>query len=382
MVTNDGLKDFLSFQDCDNLWWDAFTTEFFEDDAMLTITFCLEDGPKRYSKNCHYEIMRALLFFLSSFSFFNCFIVCDELKLFRSLCAHKNQLVPAAIGRTLIPRYFRSIFEGGATELFYVLKHPKESFHSNFVSLDCDQCTMVTQNGKPMFTQVRFTTCTASNAAGAPPRLKPLTSYCLRFAWRDAFTLSSCLMTWWGSRRGTSASDNTEKFCRGAFWRCTWVSALRTKSHMHFFFKPHLSVTSSSQDPQMLDQLAKNITRCGLSNSTLNYLRVSRFWHQPVVQMTRLCAPGLHSSSHFVPVSPSSFVWYWSPCKSWCPDTRRTAWVPETAWRPASSKSGRGWWHLQVWPSTLILTSFCTRCPKIWHHFTGRLFWQFLLKLP
>lgn len=38
-----------SQQDCDNLWWDAFTTEFFEDDAMLTITFCLEDGPKRYS---------------------------------------------------------------------------------------------------------------------------------------------------------------------------------------------------------------------------------------------------------------------------------------------------------------------------------------------
>lgn len=30
------------------------------------------------------------------------------------------------------------------------------------------------------------------------------------------------------------------------------------------------------QDPQMLDQLAKNITRCGLSNSTLNYLRVSK----------------------------------------------------------------------------------------------------------
>lgn len=60
----------------------------------------------------------------------------------------------AAIGRTLIPRYFRSIFEGGATELYYVLKHPKESFHNNFVSLDCDQCTMVTQNGKPMFTQV------------------------------------------------------------------------------------------------------------------------------------------------------------------------------------------------------------------------------------
>lgn len=50
MLLNDIVMVLLSFQDCDNLWWDAFTTEFFEDDAMLTITFCLEDGPKRYSK--------------------------------------------------------------------------------------------------------------------------------------------------------------------------------------------------------------------------------------------------------------------------------------------------------------------------------------------
>jgi LIM domain-binding protein 1 len=38
------------FQESDNLWWDAFATEFFEDEATLTLTFCLEDGPKRYSK--------------------------------------------------------------------------------------------------------------------------------------------------------------------------------------------------------------------------------------------------------------------------------------------------------------------------------------------
>lgn len=38
------------------------------------------------------------------------------------------------------------------------------------------------------------------------------------------------------------------------------------------------SILTFSQGPgpsQMLDQLSKNITRCGLSNSTLNYLRVS-----------------------------------------------------------------------------------------------------------
>ena len=37
------------WQDTDNLWWDSFATDFFEDDATLTLTFGLEDGPKRYS---------------------------------------------------------------------------------------------------------------------------------------------------------------------------------------------------------------------------------------------------------------------------------------------------------------------------------------------
>uniref|UniRef100_A0A8C2JAD5 Uncharacterized protein n=1 Tax=Cyprinus carpio TaxID=7962 RepID=A0A8C2JAD5_CYPCA len=37
-------------EDCDILWWDAFCTEFFEEDATLTLSFCLEEGPKTYSK--------------------------------------------------------------------------------------------------------------------------------------------------------------------------------------------------------------------------------------------------------------------------------------------------------------------------------------------
>ena len=37
-------------EDSDNLWWDAFANEFFDDEAQLTLTFCLEDGPKRYSE--------------------------------------------------------------------------------------------------------------------------------------------------------------------------------------------------------------------------------------------------------------------------------------------------------------------------------------------
>lgn len=114
-------------EDSDNLWWDAFANEFFDDEAQLTLTFCLEDGPKRYSK-CKRSQLFPLIYSISV----------------------------AAVGRTLIPRFFRSIFEGGVTDLHWELRHTKESFHQAVVSLDCDQATMVTQHGKPMFTKVEY----------------------------------------------------------------------------------------------------------------------------------------------------------------------------------------------------------------------------------
>ena len=62
----------------------------------------------------------------------------------------------SGINRTLIPRYYRSIFEGGVTDLRYELRHPKESFHNTSITMDVDQCTIVTLHGKPMFTKVCF----------------------------------------------------------------------------------------------------------------------------------------------------------------------------------------------------------------------------------
>ena len=43
------LFSLFQVQEGDNLWWDSFAAEFFEDDATLTLSFCLEDGLKRYS---------------------------------------------------------------------------------------------------------------------------------------------------------------------------------------------------------------------------------------------------------------------------------------------------------------------------------------------
>ncbi|XP_069953571.1 LIM domain-binding protein 2-like isoform X5 [Cherax quadricarinatus] len=164
-------------EESDNLWWDAFATEFFEDDATLTLTFCLEDGPKRYT-----------------------------------------------IGRTLIPRYFRSIFEGGVTELYYSLKHPKESFHNTSITLDCDQCTMVTHHGKPMYTKV----C-------ADGRL------ILEFTFDDLMRIKS------------------------------WHFAVR--AHRELIPRSVVAM-HSQQDPGMVETLSKNITRQGITSHTLNYLRL------------------------------------------------------------------------------------------------------------
>ncbi|XP_057165744.1 LIM domain-binding protein 2 isoform X1 [Ursus arctos] len=163
-------------EDSDNLWWDAFATEFFEDDATLTLSFCLEDGPKRYT-----------------------------------------------IGRTLIPRYFSTVFEGGVTDLYYILKHSKESYHNSSITVDCDQCAMVTQHGKPMFTKV----CTEGRLI-------------VEFTFDDLMRIK------------------------------TWHFTIRQYREL----VPRSILAMHAQDPQVLDQLSKNITRMGLTNFTLNYLRL------------------------------------------------------------------------------------------------------------
>ncbi|XP_028657612.1 LIM domain-binding protein 2 isoform X1 [Erpetoichthys calabaricus] len=163
-------------EESDNLWWDAFATEFFEDDATLTLSFCLEDGPKRYT-----------------------------------------------IGRTLIPRYFSTVFEGGVTDLHYILKHSKESFHNSSITVDCDQCTMVTQHGKPMFTKV----CTEGRLI-------------LEFTFDDLMRIK------------------------------TWHFTIRQYREL----VPRSILAMHAQDPQVLEQLSKNITRMGLTSFTLNYLRL------------------------------------------------------------------------------------------------------------
>jgi len=48
------------------------------------------------------------------------------------------------------------MFEGGITDLYYVLKYCKESFQNTSIILDCEQAMMVSHHSKPVFTKVQF----------------------------------------------------------------------------------------------------------------------------------------------------------------------------------------------------------------------------------
>lgn len=118
------LNVIYSLKECDSQWWDAFVNEFFEDDATVTISICLEDGPKRFSTFSLYLIVSISL--------------------------------SQGIGRVLIPRFFRTLFDGGVNEVYFQLKQTKETFHSPTLSLDSEQASMITCFGKPPYIKVQF----------------------------------------------------------------------------------------------------------------------------------------------------------------------------------------------------------------------------------
>lgn len=62
----------------------------------------------------------------------------------------------SAIGRLLIPRYFRSIFESGVKEMFYVIRTPSREQAGGpwTIVLDCDNVLLVSKHEKPVLSEV------------------------------------------------------------------------------------------------------------------------------------------------------------------------------------------------------------------------------------
>jgi len=155
-------------------------------------------------------------------------------------------LIKPAIGRTLIPRYFRSIFEGGVTDMQIVMKFPKESIHSPTVTLDSENATIHTQHGKPNFKL-------GSYPPGDPMKEQIIKENTVFVATEGRLVLEFML----------------DELMRIKSWHFS------TRQHHEMISRNLVAMQQAQGDMAMAEHMSKNITRQGLTNSTLNYLRVS-----------------------------------------------------------------------------------------------------------
>src|SRR4051794_10316822 len=92
-----------------------------------------------------------------------------------------------AISRLLIPRFYRTIFSSGVTELFYLMRSPaQERMHNQqfgVCAMDCENVLMVTRYEKPIpaevHTECRLWIEFAPFDEGAGYRIRGQSSYSL-----------------------------------------------------------------------------------------------------------------------------------------------------------------------------------------------------------
>ena len=61
------------------------------------------------------------------------------------------------VGRALVSRFFRTLFDGGVSEVNFLLKRTKEIFHYPTISIDTEEGSLITCFGKPSHLKVKHT---------------------------------------------------------------------------------------------------------------------------------------------------------------------------------------------------------------------------------
>ena len=161
------------------------------------------------------------------------------------------------------------------TDLRYELRHPKESFHNTSITMDVDQCTIVTLHGKPMFTKV----CFLMSLPKEQSTYRPMSFFqvytegrlIVEFTFDDMMRIRSWHFTVRNHRelipRSILAMQQVCTMKWPEDFRVALLSNLESDSNnkdaYHYF-----------QDPGMVESLSKNVTRQGMTSTTLNYLRV------------------------------------------------------------------------------------------------------------
>lgn len=197
-----------------SIWWESFVSDFFEEDAKMSIRNVIDEN---MSKNF-------------------------------------------TIGRTLIPRFFRSIYDGGVTDLYFHLTRgqsnllPKEPLipvgpphqsPSPILLFESDLCTMTTKYGRPMYAII-FT----------EGHLQ--VEFSLTDPQQPSFNLND-----------TNNPSPTSHHQHQAIRIKNWVFTIRR--HQELIPRSTIAI---QQDATGIEQISKNITKAGITNHTLNYLKL------------------------------------------------------------------------------------------------------------
>ena len=169
----------------------------------------------------------------------------------RNVSDEHNQIKNYTISRTLIPRFFRSFGEGGVTDMYFHLVRsqtaiPKDiqTQPQSIITFESDSCTMITKHGRPMFAKI----CTEGHLY-------------------VEFLLNNVQLneSFASNEPHQAAYTHPHPPVRIR----NWVFSIRRFSEMI----PR-SAIAIQQDPNLIEQLSKNISKSGLTPATLHYLKL------------------------------------------------------------------------------------------------------------
>lgn len=199
-----------------SIWYEAFVNEFFDDTAKLSIRNVVDENVSR------------------NFT----------------------------LSRSLVPRFFRSFGEGGVNDLYFHFTRGQTTIlqrdlatQSQTIIFESDACTMISNHGRPMFAKI----CTEGNLL--IEFIVPL---------QVVSTPTTATPTAGSASSGDVNDSNANTVVSGTPRIKNWIFSIRR----HQELIPRSTIPLLQQDPSLMDQLTKNITKTGITVQTFNYLKL------------------------------------------------------------------------------------------------------------
>jgi LIM domain-binding protein 1 len=188
----------------------------------------------------------------------------------RNLVDDNGQTKNYTISRMLIARFFRSFSDGGVTDLYFQIARGQtqlvhRDLQSHTIVFETDSCIMNTKHGRPMFAKI----CTEGNL---------VIEFVQRFLPPPP------------PNQAQPPNQPTPLIPIEPLKIKNWI--FNIKRHTELIPRSTIAI---QQDPNLIDQLSKNITKMGITMQTYNYLKLCSILEPMQELMAR------HKATNMVP---------------------------------------------------------------------------------